>query len=288
MLIKKWLRLIRIKQWLKNLLVFIPLFFAQKIHEVEVYIPLTLTFLAFCFLSSAAYIFNDLYDIEEDKVHPFKKYRPLAAGIINKKSAILTLSFLLLFAFVFMYSIEVYFPFILYILLNVFYTLKLKKIPYLEMGVICFFYIFRMEAGSMTIDISSSNWLLLMTFLGSIILVSGKRILEMKNTYQYGFAGRQVLSYYSRINFKLFVGFLSLTTFCAYLTYCLNPAVMDRLGSKYIWFSAVFILVGLIRFNYLIGPGLSKLDKIKEIWFDKVIIVLMIGWLVTLYYLIYL
>lgn len=140
----------------------------------------------------------------------------------------------------------------------------------------------------MTIDISSSNWLLLMTFLGSIILVSGKRILEMKNTYQYGFAGRQVLSYYSRINFKLFVGFLSLTTFCAYLTYCLNPAVMDRLGSKYIWFSAVFILVGLIRFNYLIGPGLSKLDKIKEIWFDKVIIVLMIGWLVTLYYLIYL
>jgi 4-hydroxybenzoate polyprenyltransferase len=288
MIIKNLLRLIRIEQWLKNLLVFIPLFFAQKIHDVDVYLPLILTFMAFCFLSSAAYIFNDLFDIEYDKVHPFKKYRPLADDRINKNSAITALLFLMFFASISMYSIGVYYPFIIYILFNIFYTLKLKKVPYLEMGIICFFYIFRMEAGSMTIDINSSMWLLLMTFLGALILVSGKRILEMKNAHQYGFAGRSVLSHYSRIKFKLYVGIISFITFGAYLIYCLNPAVMNRLGSKNIWLSAVFILVGLIRFNYLIGPGLHKLDKIKEIWFDKVIIVLIIGWLVTLYNLIYL
>ena len=127
-----------------------------------------------------------------------------------------------------------------------------------------------------------------MTFLGSLILVCGKRILEMKNVFQFDFGGRSVLKYYSKLKFNWYVGLLSIITFGTYLIYCLNLTVMARLGSKNIWFSALFILFGLLRFNYLIGPGLSKLDKIKEIWFDKVIIVLMIGWLLTLYYLIYL
>lgn len=287
MVIKDWFSLFRVEQWIKNLLVFIPIFFARKFLEVELLWPVVLTFLAFCFLSSAAYIFNDWFDQDEDGKHLFKKTKLIFINKVGKKKLLIAVSILLTLGMVLMILINVFWPFIMYILINIVYSLRLKDVPYVELFVITLFYIFRIEAGSLASEITTSGWLFLMTILGSLTLISGKRMLEIKNAEVYNFPGRKVLKHYSINGFKLFVAALSVIEFILYLIYCLHPGIMERLGSEHLYLSAIFVFFGLIRFNYMIGNGIGNFNKIYEIWFDNTMIALIVGWFFSLFYLIY-
>ena len=165
---KKYLELIRIKHWIKNVLVFLPLFFSGKIFNTSLFYTCTISFLIFCFSSSVVYIINDISDISNDKNHPIKKNRPLASNLISIKKAIyIILIFLLLIiiGLIYLYSITkniiiIFIP-IIYIILNILYSKGLKNIAILDVLILISGFILRVIFGGLSVNIVTSKYLYL-------------------------------------------------------------------------------------------------------------------------------
>ena len=172
-------KLLRIKDWAKNLFLFIPLFFSGKLFEIPKIGLLIIGFFSFSFIASAIYIINDYRDIEDDRKHPEKSKRPLAAGTISKKTAIWTCIFLLLAGFVLSVVAEarLKFTFVLgiYFFLNLAYSLGLKAIPILDIFILAAGFVLRVKAGSVIAYIEISEWLNIMVFLLALFMATAKR-----------------------------------------------------------------------------------------------------------------
>jgi 4-hydroxybenzoate polyprenyltransferase len=177
-----YIRCLRLKNWLKNIFVFIPLVFAQKLTDTSALFATIITFIGFCFISSSVYVFNDICDIEKDAAHPVKCNRPIASGTISKRAATLlsllcciagmTLCFwtgpyVLLFA-------------VVYLAENIAYSLALKHMPIYDCFCIALGFVLRVYAGSFAdTGIPVSNWLFLTVMAMSLFMAFGKRRGEM-------------------------------------------------------------------------------------------------------------
>ena len=158
---KNYIALLRIRQYSKNLFIFLPLFFALHLQEPERLLKVSLAFLGFCFLASTVYIFNDLCDLEEDSQHPKKKYRPLPAGRITNVSAILLMACLLAFGLSIAYilSLQMFYLCLLYIALNIVYSMKLKHVPVLDIIVIAVCFVIRIFVGGVAGNVPIYMWI---------------------------------------------------------------------------------------------------------------------------------
>lgn len=176
------LSLLRIHQWIKNLLIFAPPFFAGIFfNNLQIFFQMILAFFCFSLISSSAYIINDLTDIDNDKLHPTKKNRPLPSGRINKYIAVL----ILLVCLVSSIFISLYFGtsfllvLALYLLLGVAYSLFLQYLVIIDAFTIAAGFVLRILAGGYASGTEVSSWLLLTTFLLSVLLAFGKRRYEL-------------------------------------------------------------------------------------------------------------
>lgn len=176
-----FLKLIRISQWYKNILIFIPLIFSLNFFNSQLLFITFLGFLALCLISSSYYIINDLKDIEKDKFHPEKNNRPLPSGKISKKSAVLICISLFISSLILSYFLSKAFfiSVIILFLSSQLYTFWLRNIAFFDIMVISFNFIIRTVSGVFLLDIPISHWLILSAFFLSIFLVSGKRISEI-------------------------------------------------------------------------------------------------------------
>ena len=171
-------KLIRLSQWQKNFLIFLPLIMANE-YEVFNINKSIVGFLIFSIAASAVYIFNDLVDLPKDKIHPSKKRRPLASGAISVKKALVILLF---------FTATIYYGFVnnvlsillLYFALNIFYSLIIKKVRYLDIILLSSFYIIRIYFGGKIYDVEISLWLYIFCYLAFISLVILKRVNEIK------------------------------------------------------------------------------------------------------------
>ncbi|MDI6616246.1 MAG: UbiA family prenyltransferase, partial [Syntrophaceae bacterium] len=174
---KEYLSLLRIPQYLKNLFIFLPLFFALQLANVHLLGRAGLAFVFFCLLASGVYIFNDYHDREEDRRHPKKKIRPLAAGRVAAGSA-LALGALLTaagLAGAWLLDVSLLYLFLMYLILNIFYTLKLKHVPLLDIFIIALGFVVRIFVGGVVTGVRIYPWIIVMTFLLSLFLALGKR-----------------------------------------------------------------------------------------------------------------
>lgn len=174
------LRLIRLKQWLKNLMLLFPPLFGGALFMPQVLRALPIPLLAFCLASSANYAINDVLDADKDACHPVKKNRPIPSGAISAKNAvILGIGF---FAAALGLALLVSLPFLLtllgYLLLSSAYSLKLKDIPVVDIFCVSAGFLLRLHAGGIAFGVPISDWLFLTVFLLSIFLSLGKRIAE--------------------------------------------------------------------------------------------------------------
>ena len=179
------LRELRYHQWVKNFVVFLPIFFGGMITDINTLVPASLTFIVFTLSASLVYIVNDYRDIEEDKLHPVKKFRPLASGAMSILEARIIAVALILFILLllgFIGNKSLYLIILFYIGLNFLYSYYFKKIPFVELILVAIFYNFRLLGGGVTTDISISLWLNLIVFFGSLFVITGKRISEKQNT----------------------------------------------------------------------------------------------------------
>ena len=179
----RFIKLLRIHQWLKNLLIFIPLLSIGSFNHEE-YKKVFLCFLFFSIFVSASYIVNDLVDVKSDSLHPTKKNRPIAKGDISKNTAILLASFLFLVSSVYfiLYQSNIVKFVLLYLSFTVFYSLKLKYVKYLDLIAISFLFILRLFIGGEVSDIKISIYLILMVLILSLSIVTSKKISILNNT----------------------------------------------------------------------------------------------------------
>ncbi len=222
---------IRIHQWLKNLLLFVPAIAAHTITEPSVLVHAIIGFVAFSFLASATYIFNDILDVPSDRMHPIKKHRPIASGKLSIAQGIvlgtilgtisLALSLLALPAsFLGLLA--------LYIIMNLIYTFRAKKVPYLDIGILAGFYVLRIIAGSAATGIETSAWLFFFAGCFFFNLASMKRVTELlqlgkdqENISSRGYGKRDISILRS-------LGFLCIAFSCIVLAlYITNQNVTD-------------------------------------------------------------
>lgn len=198
-----YLQEFRYPQWSKNIVLFMPIFFGGKLIDLDSLLAATLGFVTFSFTASLVYVFNDLRDIDEDRNHPQKKNRPIASGKISHKEALGLLFFLVVIVSLLTLYINIL-PFtvvlFLYLLINLFYSISLKRVPFLELILVTCCYVLRLLAGGAITGIVVSDWLLIVIFFGALLFISGKRLTEKRNSKT-----RSVLKKYSITNLKLMV-----------------------------------------------------------------------------------
>ena len=173
-----YIKLLRLKDWLKNLLIFLPFIFSYKIFEHEQYnIEILSLFIFFSLLCSSIYIINDFRDIKIDKLDKYKiKFKPLASGIINENNAKVLIFFLFFLICVYLFfSTQYIIFFALYFIMNIFYSFLLKKIIFLDIIIVALGYNLRVEMGSELIEVSTSNLMHLSIFFLALFALSNKR-----------------------------------------------------------------------------------------------------------------
>lgn len=236
MLVKEFFILLRVRDWLKNILIFFPLVFSGLLFEYSNLIYLVSGFLIFSFLSSFIYVLNDILDIEKDKRHPKKRNeKPLANGKIK-----ISFAYRLLFIIFLLTSVSIiFFPYILksiilYLFISISYNFYLKKIPYIEFIVLSLGYVIRIDAGSILINVDSSSLMLVSTFFLGLFFIILKRISEINYiTDNEILITRQVLKYY-QINYLILLVFLSILIFSITLIIYVLSINMNLLLSTFL------------------------------------------------------
>lgn len=268
----EYLKLIRIKQWIKNFLIFIPIICGNVLTYNNIIVTI-LGFFSFSFASSFIYIINDIKDIEKDKLHPRKKKRPLASGKISKKRAIV-ISILMLFAslslnyFINMQLINSsLYLLIIYILTNILYSFGLKNIAIIDIVILTLGFVVRVYYGSFLINIEVSNWLFLTVMSGALFLGLGKRKKELiqnkdvrkslkdytqefLDKFQYTTLSMTLL-FYSLWTMEKNVKYLPYTipiVVVIFMQYCLDIEKQNEGDPVTIFYSDVFLLVTCILY----------------------------------------
>lgn len=282
----KYLKLLRVEQWVKNLFVFVPLFFSGNITNFDLLIKSFFAFLVFSFAASSVYILNDYSDIESDKIHPEKSKRPLASGAISKPTAIVIFIGLIILSTALIFFGESYFHhnfwkfatiIIFYFLMNVLYTFKLKHVAIIDVCIISIGFVLRVLAGGYATGIFISQWAILLTFVLALVLAIGKRRGELINAQISG-KTRKALDGYN-VQFADIALSISCTlAIVCYLMFTLSPEVQQRFHPR-VFYTVIFVVFAFLRYLQQTLVYNKTESPTKIIYKDRYIQITLILWL---------
>lgn len=282
-------KLIRINHWVKNTFLFVATFFGGVI-SLEIGIDLVVGFISFSLLASSIYIINDLNDVEEDQLHPTKKYRPIAAGIYSKKTARLIAVTLVLFSFgISLTYLSPNFSFLTlcYLVLNLAYSYYLKQISILEMLIVSSGFLIRVIAGAEIASVTLSLWLLLMTFLFSLFIVVAKRRDDFMQKNNSAVQLRKVNKHYSLQFLNTLIITIGTLLMVCYLMYTFSSEYFT--GKTYFALtSCVLVVMGIIRYFQAIFVENKGGSPTAFALKDRFIQLTLFCWIAIFCYLIYL
>lgn len=248
------LRSLRPHQWSKNLFVLPPLVFARELLNWPVASRALVAFVVFCGLSSAVYLLNDLIDRERDRLHPLKKNRPLAAGTLAVRTAIVALAALVFGSLAGAWALGPRFLVIAicYLALNLGYTLILKQVVILDVMAVSLGYVLRVMAGGAAISVAVSDWLLLCTIFLALFLTTSKRRHELLLLAGDAAGQREVLGRYSPAFLDQMINVVTASTLLSYALYATSPETAEKFGSAPLIYTVPFVLFGIFRYLYLV------------------------------------
>lgn len=249
---KDYLRALRPKQWTKNVLVFAALVFSHQLTEVAAVLEVLVAFLCFCAASSAVYLLNDLRDRESDRLHPTKRFRPIAAGLVPERDAIALSLVLGISALVVAYILTPYFAalLVLYIVINISYSLYLKHFVIIDVFAISSGFVLRAAAGAVVLAVPISPWLYVCTVVLALFIGFGKRRNELELLEGDAGGHRRNLDDYSA---PLLDQFIVLTAGAAVMAYSLYTFVAENLPENHLMMLTIpFVLYGIFRYLYLV------------------------------------
>lgn len=285
------IQLLRPHQWLKNGFVFTPLFFSGHATDWNYLWPCLLAFLSFCLAASGIYCFNDIHDAEADRQHPVKCLRPVASGAVSKRTAyvIMGAAWVLAFALATLDSFILHSsPFsskalvgtlLFYIVMNVAYCVKLKQIALLDVFIIATGFVLRIVAGGLATGIILSHWIVLITFLLALFLALAKRRDDVAIYETLGVKTRKDVERYNMAFLNESIGILGSVTIVCYILYTVSNEVVERIGSRYLYATSVFVLAGILRYMQLSFVDRKSGSPTKVLLHDHFIQICIIGWI---------
>jgi 4-hydroxybenzoate polyprenyltransferase len=279
----------RMQQYIKNIFIFAPLFFMIKITDVELLVNTVIAFVAFSLTASAIYILNDYNDIEEDRQHPKKKYRPLASKAISKFQALFIMVILFIVGFTLMLSlsVEAFGILAIYVILNLAYIFRLKHISILDITIIAIGFVLRLFVGSAVTGIELSMWIVIMTFLLALFMALAKRRDDVLIYLDTGKKMRKVIDGYNLQFLDNAMAIMASVIILAYINYTTSPEVVMRVGSDYLYLTALFVIVGLMRYLKIVFVFKNSGSPTSIVTKDLFIQLILIGWVLSFAWILY-
>lgn len=247
---------IRMRQWTKNLVLFAGVIFAHEFLDRQELGRAVVGFLSFCLLASAIYILNDLIDLEMDRVHPKKRTRPLASGRITTSFAVVLMLLVLAGGAACAISLGRRFYPVAggYLLLNVLYTLVLKRIVMVDVLAISIGFVLRAVGGVALLaeSVDLSPWLLLCTFFLALFLAVGKRRHERVLLQGQAEQHRKTLGEYPPELVDQLIPVVTAATVISYAIYTVSPTTVERVGGSELVYTVPLVVFGVFRYLYLV------------------------------------
>lgn len=284
------IKLLRVKHYIKNFFIFLPLFFSGQFANNQQLVSVLLAFIAFCCVASAVYIFNDYRDIESDKLHHKKKFRPLASGAISTFQAkCIFISLIAVSGFISIFiSKEVIFLICSYLIMNFFYSLYLKKIAIIDVTIIAIGFAIRLFVGASAADVDLSQWIIIMTFLLSLFLAVAKRRDDAIIYQETGTKMRESLSGYNLQFLDSVLPMLSAIVIVAYINYVTSSQIIEKFNSQHLYLTSIFVILGILRYLhriFVIHDAGSPTDALIK---DHFLQATVAAWVISFIFIIYL
>lgn len=292
-MIKDILRLIRPKQWIKNMFVFIPMFFAGELFDLHSLCLCAVTFLAYSLMASSIYCYNDIVDADADRRHPVKCHRPVASGAVSVRLAytLMALMAVLSVAVVLLLPPEVMANVLavvlFYYLLNLSYCSKLKQYAIVDVCIVAFGFVLRILAGGFACEVIPSNWLVIMTFLLTLFMSFAKRRDDVLRMNETGEPPRKNTVRYNLTFINQAITITASVTLVCYIMYTVSPEVTERFDTPYLYLTFVFVLLGLLRYIQIAVVDKKSGDPTKVILHDHFSQMIVVAWVLSFLLMIY-
>lgn len=283
------IKLMRLHQYIKNLFIFLPLFFAMKIADTGLLSNAFIAFIAFSLTASAIYTLNDYHDIEEDRQHPKKKDRPLASGAISKSQAIIIMSVLFCAGFTLMALLSFKATGVLaaYVAMNVAYSFSLKHVSIVDVNIIAIGFVLRLFIGSVVTDIHLSKWIVIMTFLLALFMALAKRRDDVLIFLDTGKRMRKVIDGYNLQFLDTAMAIMASVVIVAYTLYTASPEVEAKFNSEYLYLTAFFVILGVMRYLKIAFVHKNSGSPTKIVSTDRFMQLILLGWVATFTWILY-
>jgi len=283
------IKLLRPKDWAKNLFLLLPVFFSGELFYWNKYPALIGGIIAFSCIASSIYIINDYRDIEDDRKHYEKSKRPLASGAVSKMAAVIICFILIVVGFTIAHFIRDKFVFVLgiYFLLNLGYSFGLKNIPILDVFIVAIGFVLRVKAGAVIIYVGLSEWLTIMVFLLALFMAIGKRRDDVLLKLSSGTDMRKSIKGYNLELLNVLTALVCAVIVVSYFMYTMSPEVLRRMGTYRLFYTCLFVLAGIMRYLQIIFVQASSGSPTKILYRDRFIQASIILWIVSFYLIIY-
>ena len=276
-------------QYIKNLFIFLPLFFAMKMTDTSLLINAIIAFIAFSLTASAVYTMNDYCDMEEDRKHPKKKNRPLASGAISKAQAmvIMAASGFAGFALMAIHSLEALAVLAAYVIMNVAYSFYLKHIAILDVTIIATGFVLRLFIGSAVTGIALSMWIVIMTFLLALFLALAKRRDDVFTYLETGKKMRKVIDGYTLQFLDIAMAIMASVVIVAYTIYTTSAEVVGRFHSQHLYLTALFVILGIMRYLQITFVHKDSGSPTRIVLRDRFMQITILAWAVAFVWILY-
>jgi decaprenyl-phosphate phosphoribosyltransferase len=277
-----WVSALRPRQWTKNILVFAAPLGAGRLFEPDILLPSIGAFVAFCLISSATYLINDIRDVEADRAHPKKQHRAIASGRLSVGAAVVTAIVLALAAFTLSWFIQPALAGVVtaYAVITLLYSLVLKHEPVLELALVAMGFLLRAIAGGAASDLPISQWFLIVAGFGSLFMAAGKRFSELERARREGESTtpRRSLAGYTPGYLRFVWAVSAAVTITAYCLWAFDVAATP---SSFPWaqWSVVPFVLAILRYAIDIDRGEAEAPEDAALG-DRVLLLLGVIWVV--------
>lgn len=280
---------LRPQQWVKNTLIFSGLIFSRSLFHWQTLRLSLCAFAIFCMASSGVYLLNDLCDVEADRRHPLKRFRPLAAGKFSVNVARVAMGLLLVGSAALALLFRPAFALMLgiYLLLNVAYSLGLKRVVILDVMAIALGFVLRAVAGAVVIGVSASPWLVLCTLMLALLMGFGKRRHELNLLQAEAHNHRQSLDGYSLQFLDLMMTITAGAAVVTYALYTMADETVARFNSHSLVLTVPFVLYGIFRYLFLVHKRMGGGDPARLLVTDAPILINAALWVAVVCFILY-
>lgn len=277
----------------KKLVHFFPLFFGRHLTDILYWLPCIIAFFAYSLAASSIYCFNDIWDVESDKLHPQKCKRPIASGKVSKTTgyiiALICIALSFIVAFVGIGEKWYLLAYIIcfYLIMNIAYCVKLKHIALVDVFIIALGFVLRILAGGVVTGIYISQWIVLMTFLLALFLAFAKRRDDVVIYEDTGIKARKNVNRYNLQFMNQAISIIASVTMVCYIMYTVSDEAVARIQTNYLYVTSIFVLAGIMRYLQLTIVDVKSGSPTKVLMHDRFIQTCIIGWIIAFFLILY-